>query len=104
MARLVWLTATERDIESIRAFISQDSSRRAATVVRRIRQRVEPFAMFPLSGRRLLELPESPFREVIAEGYRILYRYYEREDAVAILRVIHGRRQLPPPEGLLSEP
>jgi len=51
VTRIVWSPQSLRDIEAIRAYISEDSPRYADLTVRRIVAAVERLADFPESGR-----------------------------------------------------
>jgi plasmid stabilization system protein ParE len=49
---------------------------------------------FPDSGRVVPELPNSRFRELIVEDYRVIYEHGPAGNTVRILAVRHGRRLL----------
>lgn len=48
---------------------------------------------FPKSGRIVPELGDGKTREVIVTNYRVMYEV--ESDAVIILTVLHGARELP---------
>jgi plasmid stabilization system protein ParE len=46
-------------------------------------------------GRKLPEFPHSPYREILADDYRVIYRFDEKEkDKIWVMAVVHGRRLL----------
>ena len=94
MTQIVWSPQALRDIESIRAYISEDSPRVAELVVGRIIRSVERLSTFPESGRRVPERNDPEIREVIEAPYRIVYRV--RTGAVEVVTVIRASRLLPP--------
>ena len=96
MAEVTWTAPAVEDLRQIHQFISKDSKQYAAIVVRSLRSAAERLKEFPASGRRVPELPGSPYREVIVSLYRIIYRYAEEQDRVLVLAVVHGSRLLPP--------
>ncbi|ABQ25607.1 type II toxin-antitoxin system RelE/ParE family toxin [Geotalea uraniireducens] len=49
---------------------------------------------FPTSGRNLPEFPDSPYREVIVDPYRIVYRHIPTTAQIYIIAVVHGKRLL----------
>jgi plasmid stabilization system protein ParE len=88
-----WSPQAIRDVESIRAFIAQDSPSYAELEVLRIVGAVERLRSFPESGRLLPERRDGAIREVIASPYRIVYRL--RSGVAEIVTVFRGSRQFP---------
>ncbi len=93
MTPVIWSPQAIRDIESIRAFIAQDSPAYAELEARRIVSAVERLQLFPESGRLVPERRDAAIREVVASPYRVVYRL---RDAVAeIVTVFRASRQFP---------
>ncbi len=93
MTTLTWSPEALRDLESIRAYIAEDSARYADLVVRRIVAAVERLATFPESGRMVPERNQPDIREVIADPYRVVYRL--RAGCVEIVTVFRAARSFP---------
>ena len=93
MTTIVWSPQAVRDVESIRAYVAEDSRRYADLVVGRIFSCVERLASFPESGRIVPELNRPEIREVIARPYRVVYRC--RPGLVEIVTVFRASRLLP---------
>ena len=93
MTQIVWSPQSLRDIESIRAYIAQDSARVAELVVGRIIKAVERLKAFPESGRKVPERNDPEIREVIESPYRVVYRL--RTGRVEIVTVFRASRLLP---------
>ena len=72
MTQIVWSPVALRDIESIRAYIAEDSPRVAELVIGRIIQAVERIRIFPESGRKVPERNDPEIREVIVPPYRVV--------------------------------
>jgi len=53
---------------------------------------VDRLELFPESGRQVPESTDSKVRELLVEGYRIIYRL--KKGRVQILAVAHGARNL----------
>ncbi len=53
---------------------------------------IERFSKHPLSGKQVLELPETPYREIVVPPCRIFYRL--EKYIVYILHVMRGERLL----------
>lgn len=94
MAEVVWALPAVGDLEEIHSFIARDSERYATATVMRLLEAVGRLRLFPESGRVVPELPEGPYREVIAAPYRIVYRH-EQPDRVLVMAVVHSSRLLP---------
>jgi toxin ParE1/3/4 len=94
VAQIVWTRPSIDHVDEIRRFVARDSERYADQVMDRIRESVSRLEMFPFSGRELSELPGSGLREVIATPYRVVYRYFQEQNIVAIVAVVHGSRSL----------
>jgi toxin ParE1/3/4 len=83
--------AARLDLLSIGQYIALDNPRRAITFVDEIEERCNRLGEFPGIARRLPALGKNA-RVLVFKGYLILYR--DLPDHVAILRVIHGARDL----------
>jgi toxin ParE1/3/4 len=87
-SRIVWAAPALDDLDDLAAFIAIDDERAAAALVSRIFAAVERLRAFPLSGRRLPELPAGPYREIIVAPCRVMYRV----DG-ATLHIVHVTRR-----------
>jgi toxin ParE1/3/4 len=90
---VIWSPQAIRDVESIRAFIAQDSPSYADLEARRIVAAVERLRAFPESGRPVPERRDPAIREVIASPYRIVYRL--RGGVTEVATVFRASRQFP---------
>jgi plasmid stabilization system protein ParE len=61
----------------------------------RIIREAENVAAFPRLGRIVPEFGNPQIREIISQSYRIIYKFDEEGDSVAILRIWHGARGTP---------
>ena len=93
MTSVVWSPQAIRDVESIRAFIAQDSTSYAGLVARRIVTAVERLHSFPESGRIVPERQDPAIREVIVTPYRIVYRL--RGEVAEVVTVFRASREFP---------
>ena len=66
----------------------------AEQVVDRVVRRLEQVQRFPESGRAVPEFEAAEVRELVEFPYRLIYRI--RPDAIEILAILHGRRDLGP--------
>jgi toxin ParE1/3/4 len=71
---VIWSPQSLHEVESIRAYIAEDSAAYAELVVRRIVAAVERLHAFPESGRMVPERNAPDIREVIVSPYRVVYR------------------------------
>jgi toxin ParE1/3/4 len=90
--RVVWSSKALEDVDSIAAFISNDSPSYAAAVVKKILNTTYSLSRLPYSGRVVPEFNDETIRERFAYSYRIIYRI--QDDTITIAAVIHGKRLL----------
>ena len=94
MSSVVWTEPAIVDLESVHAYIGQNSEHAADAVVARLLTAGGRAGEFPEVGRMIPEREDPAYREVILRPYRILYRLMPG-DEVHILRVLHGARSFP---------
>jgi len=92
MTRLEWTDSAIADLENIQDFIAKDSAEYADAIVERLILSVDRLESFPESGRRVPEVTDPRVREILVEGYRVIYRL--KKNRAQILAVIHGARNL----------
>jgi plasmid stabilization system protein ParE len=80
------------DVERIRLGIASESRRSAATFVARVFAAAENLETFPQMGRLIPNLRRNDVREIIVDGYRVIY--VVEGGNIAVLRVRHGAQQL----------
>ena len=74
--KVVWSRHARDRLGNIYDFIAGDSAKRAADFCERLIEATERLADHPLSGPLL---PEDPaYRQLVVDGYRIVYRVVER--------------------------
>lgn len=89
---LTWSGPALEDLDDIAAHIALDKPSAAANLVRKVLTAVERLRKHPGSGRRLPELPKTPYREVVVSPCRIVYR--REGNTIFIVYVFRGERQL----------
>ena len=88
-----WSRRARRDVRRIGDFIARDKPKAAALWVHRIMGAVGRLALFPGSGRTVPEIGRDEVREIIYDGYRIVYQIHQ--DTITILTVFEGHMRLP---------
>lgn len=94
MARLIWTEPALLDLDQIAEYIALDDPAAASKYVQKVFDRTERLSRFPNSGKRPVELPRTPYREIVVPPCRIFYRV-ENESAF-ILYVMRSERLLRP--------
>lgn len=90
MIRITYTEDAAQDLEEIYRHIAQDNPDAAERHREKLKQRCESLTHQPRMGRKRDEIrPE--YRSVSEGDYIILYRVVA-EDTLAIMRVIHGKR------------
>jgi toxin ParE1/3/4 len=87
MATLIWTEPAVADLEEIGQFISKDNPPAAEKVGSKIIREAENVAAFPRLGGIVPEFGNPQIREIISQSYRVIYKFDEEGDLVAILRL-----------------
>jgi len=90
--KVIWSRRALLDVKHIRDYIAQDSPAYAQPFVERLLHATRHLPEFPHSGRAMPEAENLRIREVMYQGYRIIYRLCS--DAIEIVMVVHGSRNL----------
>ena len=89
---LEWTDPALDDLEDIRDYIGKDSPYYARRFIERIFDAIEKLQDHPRMGRPVPEADQDDVRELIFQGYRLIYR--TKPDRVQVITVIHGSRNL----------
>lgn len=90
--RLEWSRFAMADRDDIFTYIEAESPRAAVMIDERISEQVRQLSRYPESGRKGRV---DGTRELVIMGTPYVAVYRLGEDAVLILRVLHGARQWP---------
>ena len=90
--KLFWTDESLDKLSAIDDFISRDSPQSAENFVKYLIERGESISENPQLGRIVPEILNPEIREIIAKGYRIVYRI--KQDRVEILTVFEGHKLL----------
>ena len=90
MARLTWTEPALEDLDVIADYIALDNPRGARNLVKGVLDSAEHLGSYPRSGKRVSELPRSPYREMVIPPCRIFYRLEKSE--VFVLHVMRGEQ------------
>lgn len=94
--RVEWSDLALDDLDEVSRYIGRDSPFYAREFVERIFDTTDRLAIFPRSGRLVPESDDDQTREVIVQGYRVMYSI--ETDRVLVLAVMHGSRDLNNPQ------
>jgi plasmid stabilization system protein ParE len=90
-----WRTGAWKQLAGIYSYVSQDSNERAIHLCQRLIEATGQLSVFPYSGALLPE--DGAYRQLVVEGYRIVYVIGERE--VRVMSIVAPRRQYTEPKG-----
>lgn len=93
--RVLFSRRAERDLSEIYRFLSDRASHALPKVDIVFTQAFRRLASFPLSGHWVKEFAGRRYREILVFHYRVIYRFFEKENKLRILTIHHGRRFLP---------
>ena len=92
MAEVRWSPQALRDLDALGEYLERSSPQYARSLVARLYAAGATLAEFPLMGRQVPEVELEHIREIVRDGYRIVY--FVGEDVVEVLAVLHGRQDL----------
>ena len=92
MPNVRWSEGALDDLTAVGEYFERSSRQYARSVVARLYSAPEVLAGHPELGRVVPEVEVDHIREIIREGYRIVY--VVADDAVEVLAVLHGRQDL----------
>lgn len=90
--KIVWTEPAVEDLHKLHAYIARDSEMYAGGFVERIILAADPLVDYPKIGRVVPETNDENVRELLYQGYRLIYRV--KGDSIEMLSVIHGARDL----------
>jgi len=90
--RVEWSDFARDDLDDLVEYISRDSAFYARQFGEKVVLATRRLGDFPESGRRIPEADDDNLREIIVQGYRVMYRF--EADIVLILAVMHGSRDV----------
>ncbi|MGH2508315.1 MAG: type II toxin-antitoxin system RelE/ParE family toxin [Ktedonobacteraceae bacterium] len=90
--KLIVSPEAREDLREIEEYIAQDNPQAAVDFVGRLTDRFAELVEFPGSGRRRDDI-RIGYRSVSVKDYLIFYRV--SGEAVEVMHVLHGRRDLP---------
>lgn len=94
MARRLVVTPLARsDLIEIGRYIARDSVAAADRLVERLDAVARLFAEHPGMGRPRRDVPRPDLRAFVVRPYIIFYR--ELSDGIEVVRIVHGRRNMP---------
>lgn len=90
--RIEWSEPAMLDMAALRNYIAEDSPTRAKLFIQRLFEHVGHLESYPELGRKVPETDSPDIRELVFQGYRIIYRLTSQR--IDILTVLHGSRDL----------
>ncbi len=90
--RVEWSDYASDDLDELVRYISRDSEIYARLFAERVVLTTQRLKDFPESGRMIPEVENQTLREIIVQGYRVMYRV--ETDRVLVLAVMHGSRDI----------
>ncbi|MFM9972930.1 MAG: type II toxin-antitoxin system RelE/ParE family toxin [Burkholderiales bacterium] len=101
MMRVEWSDFARDDLDDLVRYITRDSAFYARRFGQKVVLATRRLKEFPESGRMIPEVDDRALREIIVQGYRVMYRL--ETERVLILAVMHGSRNIAGQEKKSSE-
>ena len=95
MGKIIWTEKASAHLKAIHDYITEDSSVYATRFIKSLVKATTKLEVFPMAGRLVPEFEGTSvnLREVIYQGYRIIYRLTSDQN-IEIITVAHGREDL----------
>ena len=90
--RVEWSDCARDDLDDLVRFIGRDSELYARRFAERVVLATRRLQAFPESGRMIPEAENKALREIIVQGYRVMYRL--ETNRALVLAVMHGSRDV----------
>lgn len=87
-----WSDLARDDLDELVRYISRDSAFYARRFGQKVVLATRRLGKFPESGRMIPEAEDPALREIIVQGYRVMYRL--ESNRVLILAVMHGSQDV----------
>lgn len=92
MAEVIWTEPALDGLDDIAEYVALSNVPAAEKLVQSVFSKTERLADHPDSGKHPAELTNLPYREVVVNPCRVIYRH--EEDVVYILYVVRQERDL----------
>ena len=93
--RVTWAEPAWNSVERQASYISADSPRYAAALIRDARDAARSLRQFPRRGRVVPEEDNPNIRELfVFHSYRMLYEIFDDKNEIQIIAFVHGARLL----------
>ncbi|TFG18765.1 MAG: type II toxin-antitoxin system RelE/ParE family toxin [Promethearchaeota archaeon] len=92
MVKLNYDSRALEDLNLIYHYLKRNSPNYAKTIITKIKERIRTLKDFPKMGRIVPEIEKTEFRELIEQGYRIVYQL---NGTIIILTIFHSRERFP---------
>ncbi len=100
MGKVIWSRRAATDVVQACEYLERDSPAYASWFGQRVLETTDLAASQPYIGALVPEYGEENFRERRVGSYRIMYEVHR--DAILIITIIHGARNLPATRAELS--
>jgi len=90
--RVEWSDCARDDLDDLVRFIGRDSELYARRFAERVVLATRRLQAFPESGRMIPGADDKALREIIVQGYRVMYRL--ETNRALVLAVMHGSRDV----------
>jgi len=101
MAKIKWTEPAIDRLNAIADRVAEENADAANRLVGRIFKSVDLLERFPELGRRVPEMWDSGYREMIVSPCRIIYRI--EDEVVVVIFVMRGEQQLKPQDIISSD-
>lgn len=92
MVRVIWTEPALNELDAIADFISLDKPQAARLLIQNVFKKVGMLSRFPRLGKKVPELKDLPYRQLVIPPCRIFYRSGKK--SIYIVSVLRGERKV----------
>jgi toxin ParE1/3/4 len=92
VVEVIWTEPALNDLDQIAEFIAIENPKAASDLVVSVFEKVDRLLTFPDSGRKVPELPQFWYREVIVNPCRVIYR--QENETLYVVHVVRQERKI----------
>lgn len=93
--KVIWSKRALEQLHQLFLLISADKFTAAKQFIKKIQDKAKRLETFPLSGKKNLEVDDENIREIVIQGYRLIYALKPNHKIIEILAFHSGRQEIP---------
>lgn len=93
--KVIWSKQALDQLHQLFLVIAADKFTAAKQFIKKIQDKAKRLETFPLSGKKNREIDDENIREIVINGYRLIYALKPNRNMIEILAFHSGRQEIP---------